>query len=256
MSNLIKINNKNLVIKELEGKRVVTFKDIDNLHERAEGTASRNFRENRDKFINQVDYFEINRSDVGTNFVGTYGFNKKAPNGILVTESGYLMLVKSLTDDLAWKVQRQLVDSYFRGKHLSRNLQDLSPQLQLLIQMELKQSELEVAVTETRTEVANIKENIISDSEDWRKWVNNRIRKIGAMQGNYQLAYEESYKELQSRAGCDLDRRISNKRGRMFKAGASNSAMGKVSNLDVIEEDKQLKEIYTSIVKEMCVKYL
>lgn len=34
----------------------------------------------------------------------------------LITESGYLMLVKSFTDDLAWKVQRELVNFYFRGK--------------------------------------------------------------------------------------------------------------------------------------------
>mgnify|MGYP001623778949 FL=1 len=33
----------------------------------------------------------------------------------LISESGYLMLVKSFTDDLAWTVQRQLVDSYFRA---------------------------------------------------------------------------------------------------------------------------------------------
>lgn len=32
----------------------------------------------------------------------------------LITESGYLMLVKSFTDDLAWQVQRQLVNTYFR----------------------------------------------------------------------------------------------------------------------------------------------
>lgn len=38
-----------------------------------------------------------------------------APNSlILITESGYLMLVKSFTDDLAWKVQRELVNSYFK----------------------------------------------------------------------------------------------------------------------------------------------
>ncbi len=33
------------------------------------------------------------------------------PNNLvtLITETGYLMLVKSFTDDLAWKVQRELV---------------------------------------------------------------------------------------------------------------------------------------------------
>ena len=33
----------------------------------------------------------------------------------LLTKMGYLMLVKSFTDDLAWMVQRQLVKSYFEA---------------------------------------------------------------------------------------------------------------------------------------------
>ena len=32
----------------------------------------------------------------------------------MLTESGYLMVVKSLTDDLSWIVQRQLVKAYFK----------------------------------------------------------------------------------------------------------------------------------------------
>lgn len=47
-----------------------------------------------------------------------------APNGlVLLTESGYLMLVKSFTDDLAWKVQRQLVKTYFSWKEDKVNKQ-------------------------------------------------------------------------------------------------------------------------------------
>lgn len=48
-------------------------------------------------------------------------FGISAPNGIaLMTEQGYLMLVKPFSDDLAWEVQRQLVNSYFRAKKLSQ----------------------------------------------------------------------------------------------------------------------------------------
>lgn len=133
---------------------------------------------------------------------------------------------------------------------------NLSPELQVLINMELKQAELETAITTTKEEVNTLKDTLMIRDENWRSWVNSRIRKIGATQGNFRLAYEESYNELESRARCDLNRRISNKRGRMFKAGASNSSMKKVGSLDIIEEDKQLKEIYTSIIKEMCIKYL
>jgi len=111
MSNLVKINNQDLQVKEFKGQRVVTFKDIDILHERPEGTAGRNFRENRKYFIKGTDYFQRNSSEAKNEF------DVIAPNGlILITESGYLMLVKSLQDNLAWKVQRELVNNYFRNK--------------------------------------------------------------------------------------------------------------------------------------------
>ena len=103
-------------IREYDGQRVVTFKDIDEVHQRPKGTAKRNFTRNKKHFIENEDYFVVTREDVGTNFVPTYGFNEKAPSGILVTETGYLMLVKSLRDDLSWDVQRQLVKAYFKVK--------------------------------------------------------------------------------------------------------------------------------------------
>lgn len=34
----------------------------------------------------------------------------------LLSESGYLMLVKSFSDDLSWQVQRQIVKAYFRTR--------------------------------------------------------------------------------------------------------------------------------------------
>lgn len=43
-----------------------------------------------------------------------------APSLTLITESGYLMLVKSFTDDLSWQIQRQLVKLYFRVKELAQ----------------------------------------------------------------------------------------------------------------------------------------
>jgi hypothetical protein len=119
VENNIQISNKDLLVKEFNGQRVVTFKDIDRLHERVEGTSKRNFSDNKKHFVKNVDYYELSKNDVGTDFVLTYGFDKKAPRGILITESGYLMLVKSLHDDLAWKVQRELVNNYFRVKSIS-----------------------------------------------------------------------------------------------------------------------------------------
>lgn len=108
--NEIIINDKPLPVKEYKGNRVVTFKEIDAVHGRKDGTAHRNFKANRNRFIEGVDYFKLQKDEIRP-------FGITSPNGgIIITESGYLMLAKSFTDDLAWTVQRELVSFYFRGK--------------------------------------------------------------------------------------------------------------------------------------------
>lgn len=121
MNQLIEINagnhSQSLVIKEFKGKRVVTLKEVDDLHQRSEGTAKRNFNENKKRLIKDEDYFLITsaqKDEFRTLEIPNRGL-------ILLTESGYLMLVKSFTDDLAWEVQRKLVNSYFRGQASKRD---------------------------------------------------------------------------------------------------------------------------------------
>lgn len=114
----VTINQSEVRIKEWQGNRVVTFKDIDLVHGRPDGTARKRFNDNKDRFIEGTDYYKTKCSEVRPFFGQTLpnGFNPKA-DIILITESGYLMLVKSFTDDLAWDVQRQLVNLYFRVQH-------------------------------------------------------------------------------------------------------------------------------------------
>lgn len=104
-------------IKEYGGSRVITFKDIDSVHHRPDGTARKRFNDNRKHFIEGVDFFKTKCSEVCPKNGQTpqNGYNPNA-EVTLLTETGYLMLVKSFTDDLAWKVQRELVDGYFRAK--------------------------------------------------------------------------------------------------------------------------------------------
>lgn len=100
------INGTPMPIREYNGQRVLTLGDIDGAHQRAEGTARRNFNANRQYFIEGVDFFKIQPYEIRT--VGI-----TSPNGcIVVTLSGYLMVSKSFTDELSWSVQRMLV-TYF-----------------------------------------------------------------------------------------------------------------------------------------------
>ena len=112
MNDLVKIGNQEISKKEFKNQRVITFKDIDAVHERPDGTARKRFNDNKKHFIEGTDFFKITPSEFRT-AIGDMDLRQQ--NDVtLITESGYLMLVKSFTDDLAWDVQRQLVDSYFR----------------------------------------------------------------------------------------------------------------------------------------------
>ena len=112
MGEIERINNLDLSVKVYQNQRVITFKDIDTVHERPEGTARKRFNDNKRHFIEGEDFFKVSMSEIRTlGIEDDYNY----PKGIiLITESGYLMLVKSFTDDLAWQVQRQLVKNYFR----------------------------------------------------------------------------------------------------------------------------------------------
>lgn len=110
--NTVTINETALAVKEYKGQRVVTLKEVDEVHQRPEGTARKRFNDNKGHFIEGTDYFKISPSEFRT-AIGNMD-SRQNTAVTLITESGYLMLVKSFTDDLAWTVQRELVNSYFR----------------------------------------------------------------------------------------------------------------------------------------------
>jgi hypothetical protein len=121
-STVVTINKTDLQVKEFNTKRVVTLKEIDLVHGRPEGTARKRFNDNKKHFILGEDYIVRNSDEAKTEY------NIKAPNGLtLITESGYLMIVKSFQDDLAWDVQRQLVNSYFKLKEVSHAISEELP---------------------------------------------------------------------------------------------------------------------------------
>ncbi|HOX59636.1 MAG TPA: ORF6N domain-containing protein [Verrucomicrobiota bacterium] len=102
------------------GQPVLTFALIDRVHNRVEGTASRNFRANRKRFIEGEDFYDLDSNSLDEfrrNQPSIIG--ESAQHAVIITESGYLMLVKSFTDDLSWQIQRQLVKLYFRVKALA-----------------------------------------------------------------------------------------------------------------------------------------
>lgn len=63
------------------------------------------------------------------------------------------------------------------------------------------------------------------------------------------------YKELEARAGCNLDIRLKHRRENLEKNGCSKSRINSLNKMDVIEEEKKLREIFSKIVSEYEIKY-
>lgn len=257
MNEVITVNGQSLAVKEYEGKRVVTLKEIDAVHQRPDGTARKRFNDNKEHFIEGEDYFKISPSVFRTAF--DLEMDSRQQNDItLITESGYYMLVKSFTDDLSWTVQRALVNSYFKVKQVQTAFSELSPQLQLLIAIETKQKEQEKAIAETQQRLDSIGEVIALDVNSWRRDAKQLISKIATKMGGFDYIKEvtnEVYRLVEERAGVSLSTRLTNKRNRMAGEGICKSKRDKLTKVDIIADDKKLIEIYLAIVKEMAVKY-
>lgn len=117
MAELVKIEGTELEIREYNGQRVVTLKDIDRVHEKKTDTAKKSFQKHKKHFILGEDYFEITRRELGERYSPKEKImGNPSLTTYLLTESGYLMIVKTFTDDLSWQVQRQLVNAYFKAK--------------------------------------------------------------------------------------------------------------------------------------------
>ena len=256
MSNLIKIGNQEIVLKEFKGQRVVTFKDIDLVHERPEGTAGRNFRENKERFVDGEDYFFVKPGDFQTDEIRRSEINNAGT--YLITEQGYLMLVKSFTDDLAWEVQRQLVNSYFRTSHnTSTSLQVLQGMLDQLIRQDTEIRQASEQSQQAIDTTQNIKDTIVGVYDDWRDWVRQTISKIQKGSGmTYQDVYSTLYDQLERRAKCRLSVRVDNQRKRMALDGAAKTKIESYRTLDAIEDDQRLREIFSTVVKEYAIKYV
>lgn len=117
MNEVITIENTEMQISEYDGQRVVTFDDICAVHKCERKRLTKHFERKRKHFLKDEDYYELTRKELNDlTSPNSKIIGNPMIKAYLFTESGYLMIIKCLDDDLAWKVQRQLVNSYFKVK--------------------------------------------------------------------------------------------------------------------------------------------
>lgn len=155
MTNKMIILNEEIEIKEYNGERVITAWDIARLHGRDVREITQNFNYVKEKMILNEDYFIISKENISESKILIQDF---IPNNvkeiILFTESGYLLLAKTFTDEKSWNIQRQLVKSYFKLKELKEKVK--------AGEIEIKKVNSEIQSNNSQLEQLKSIENIIT----------------------------------------------------------------------------------------------
>lgn len=176
MDNKIIIFEKEIEIKEYNGERVVTAWDIAKIHGRDVNEITKNFNRNRETFDLNEDYFVLNKEEFSERLKIVQDF---IPNNvkeiIIFTQSGYLLLTKTFSDKLSWKIQKELIKAYFKLKELkdkvesgeleirttqSKEINDKPTELQ---QYNLKRAELMIKAAEMMAD-SKLKTKILAEA--------------------------------------------------------------------------------------------
>ena len=152
-----------------------------------------------------------------------------------------------------------LVETYFRARQMTSDFSQLSPQLQLLIQLEMEQKRQKAAIQAMEKKLDNIREVVALNPQSWQENCRKILLKIARQRGGNREALQsvatECFSLVDQRGGVSLDVRLTNKKKRMEQEGATQTNLRKITKVDVIAEDKKLIEIYLAVVKEMAIKY-
>lgn len=241
MNELVTIGNQEITMKEFNNQRVVTLRDIDLVHERPEGTAKRNFTENRNKFIEGEDYINVSLKDENR----TLGFEIPNRGITLITEQGYLMLVKSFTDDLAWKVQRQLVNTYFRARKPISALEQLQLNQQAILEVNVK-------VEDVARDLQSFKKDMpLLGIEETKITTAVRRKGVNCLGGKESNAYQD--RSLRGRVYADiygqLKREFAVGTYKAIKRSQCDMAVGIINNYELpLALEEEVKDCNSQLV--------
>lgn len=147
-----------LMVIEQQGLRVLTTAQLAECYGTNRKVISYNFNNNKTRYEEGKHYICISGDEKRDfcNRLEIHDGSEKAANFYLWTERGALLHAKSLNTDKAWEVYGELVETYFRAKKAETALQNLSPQLQLMIKFETEQNALKSRVTELERRVEDM----------------------------------------------------------------------------------------------------
>ena len=139
------MNTTDIQVIEQQGVRVLTTAQLAECYGTDTRTIKQNFNNNKSRYEEGKHFIRLENEDLRAFKDKVENFDlvqKNAKILYLWTERGALLHAKSLNTDKAWEVYGELVETYFRAQKAQIALQNLSPQTQAMINLEIRQNEL------------------------------------------------------------------------------------------------------------------
>ncbi|MFW6029406.1 MAG: Bro-N domain-containing protein [Halanaerobiales bacterium] len=201
----------------------------------------------------------LDNDEKGTNTIRTPGGEQKL---LTVNEPGMYNLVLKSRKPNAKKFKRWLTHDvipsirekgfYVTNTESPQNQFDFLRSMIDRMEENADKSEKALLTAQSTQETLNdIQSLLATNPKDWRDWVNSQFNSICKSPSEYGVRRSNSYIILEKRAGCNLKTRLKNMKKRALENGATKTKANKLNYLDVISQDKKLKEIYISVVKEL-----
>lgn len=214
--------------------------------------------ENEDYFYSSLSTSEQGRGNFAQDFKLTAHFAKK-----LSTKGN---------GEKAEQAREYFTTVEERLKQLAINRSQLSPELQMFLKMGEAMAKTELEQKRQAEKLDAIEDNqkaisaalTVQIEEDFKHWVNRCLSAIaesatytyiGTRQEKHQSVRAESYQRLNNKRPCRLEQRVKLEKGRAFEAGASKSKIDAINKLYIIENDRDLKPVYESVIREMLIVY-
>lgn len=190
----------NLKVIEQNGQRVLTTQQLAEAYGTDAERIQVNFNRNKERY-KEGKHFILLEGEELRQFKATYQIDnqlKFATKLYLWTEKGAWLHAKSLNTDEAWETYERLVDEYYNVKENAVNLQMLSPQLQALVSLELRQKQLERELAEAKKQVAVVQHRLdnidrIDTIGDLRQRLNKMIQRYAHQNG---IPFNHAWKDF------------------------------------------------------------
>ena len=166
-------------------------------------------------------------------------------------------------NDIGKQVRKYFIEIEKRYNAPKSQAEILLGQAQMLVDIERKQRESEKRLVMVEESQRAVQQAIAKPIEyDFKTWVCKCLNAIAESpkftymgENAFQAVRRESYERFNDKRPSMLEQRVRNAKARAREHGASETNVKKINKLSVISDNKDLRLIYETVIREMMIAY-